>query len=110
RGGKRAPRDRYSIYTYQRAIARGCEKATTANIKRFMADNGLPKAPEEIPAACIVPHWHPHQLRHNKATELRKQYGIEAARLILGHGNLQVTEIYAEADRMKAVAIMAEVG
>ena len=25
----------------------------------------------------IIPHCHPHQLRHNAATFIRKQYGIE---------------------------------
>jgi len=54
--------------------------------------------------------WHPHQLRHSAATLLRRQYGVEAARLSLGHTSVDTTELYAEADTAKAEAIMAEVG
>jgi integrase len=54
--------------------------------------------------------WHPHQLRHNAATRLRREYGIEAARVILGHHSLEVTEIYDEKDVAKAKQIMSEVG
>ena len=55
-------------------------------------------------------HWHPNQLRHNAATFLRKQYGLDAARVILGHSSPVVTEVYAELDHAKAMQIMAEVG
>lgn len=54
--------------------------------------------------------WHPHQLRHNAGTRLRKEYGIEAARIILGQRSAAVTELYAEADIAKAMQIMREVG
>jgi integrase len=54
--------------------------------------------------------WHPHQLRHNAATRLRREFGIEAARVILGHRSAGITEIYAEADMEKGKKIMGEVG
>jgi integrase len=57
-----------------------------------------------------VPHWHPHQLRHNHATMVRRQYGLEVARILLGHKTAAVTEIYAEADEQKAVEIAAKIG
>jgi site-specific recombinase XerD len=44
--------------------------------------------------------WHPHQLRHNAATNLRREHGVELARIILGHANVLATQIYAEADRL----------
>jgi hypothetical protein len=49
-------------------------------------------------------------LRHNAATTLRKQFGIEVARVILGHGSATMTEIYAEMDIDKARAVMESVG
>ena len=52
----------------------------------------------------------PHQLRHNAATRLRKDYGLEAAQVILGHKTLAVTEIYAEKNLQAAQKIMGEVG
>ena len=57
-----------------------------------------------------IPHWHPHQLRHNAATRLRKEYGIEAARVVLGHRSAAITEVYAEIDHAKAAEIMLRVG
>jgi integrase len=81
----RAPAQRYTVPSYRRAITRACD-------------------------AAGVPRWHPHQLRHNAATELRAKYGIEAARVILGHRSAAITEVYAEQDRGAAVRIMAEVG
>ena len=79
------PRLQYDVATFRRAITRACEKAE-------------------------VPHWHPHQLRHNAATLLRKEHGVELARIILGHKTAFTTEIYAEADRQQAVEVIAKVG
>jgi integrase len=84
-GRKRPWRDHYDTSTYRRAIQRACEKAG-------------------------VPSWHPHQLRHNAATRLREEFGIEAARVVLGHRSAAVTEIYAELDRETAARVMAQVG
>ena len=54
--------------------------------------------------------WHPHQLRHNAATELRKEFGIEAARIILGHRSAAITEVYAEKDEQQAIEAVTKVG
>jgi integrase len=83
--GKRRPNERYTVASYRRAIKRAC-------------------------TAAGVPAWHPHQLRHNAATELRRAYGVEAARILLGHATLDATEIYAEADVQRARQIALEVG
>jgi len=40
-----------------------------------------------------VPNWHPNQLRHNAATSLRKEFGLDVARVILGHSSPAVTEV-----------------
>ncbi|MEM1026656.1 MAG: site-specific integrase [Planctomycetota bacterium] len=43
--------------------------------------------------------WTPHRLRHSAATNLRKQFGLETAALILGHSSAVVTDqTYAERD------------
>ncbi len=57
-----------------------------------------------------MPSWHPHQLRHNAATRLRREFGIEAARVVLAHRSVAVTEIYAERDGEQAMKIMERVG
>lgn len=57
-----------------------------------------------------VPHWHPNQLRHTWATKIRKLYGLEAARVGLGHTSAETTLIYAERDLGLARKVAAEVG
>jgi integrase len=54
--------------------------------------------------------WHPHQLRHSAATHFRREFGLEAARVLLGHKRIKQTEDYAEADRSRAVEAMAKIG
>ena len=54
--------------------------------------------------------WSPNQLRHNAGTRIRAAYGIEAARVILGHSSAVTSEIYAEIDRDKAKEIMNKLG
>ncbi|MFO1065502.1 MAG: site-specific integrase [Pirellulales bacterium] len=66
-----------------------------------------------IKYACVrgqLTHWSPNQLRHNAATEIRRQFGIEAAQVILGHSSADVTQVYAEADREQAKSIAARIG
>ncbi len=58
----------------------------------------------------LIPTWSPNRLRHNAATSLRKEYGIELARIILGHASGFTTEIYAEADRRQAIDVVAKIG
>jgi integrase len=53
---------------------------------------------------------HAHQLRHNAATWLRKEFRLDVARIILGHRSHDVTAIYAEADATQAVEIVGKIG
>jgi integrase len=89
RGGKarnsRLPGERYTPGRLGHAVGRACERAD-------------------------IEHWHPHQLRHAAATELRREIGIEAARVVLGHRSPVMTEVYAEVDRKRASAAMAKFG
>lgn len=50
-----------------------------------------------------IPRWHPHQLRHTAATELRALFGPEHAKAVLGHSSLKITDRYAELDAAKAI-------
>jgi integrase len=69
--------DRYTAATYGKTIAQAIKRA-----KRDRKD-GEPE----------IPHWGPNQLRHTRATELRKAYGLEAARVVLGHSRADVTQV-----------------
>ena len=93
RNRRRPPRDHYTTDSYRRAIHRACVRA-------FETDD----------AGEAVLTWHPNQLRHTGATEIRKRYGIEAARVVLGHANVATSEIYAERDSALARKIALNVG
>ena len=77
--------EHYTTCSYRRSIDRACKKVG-------------------------IPSWHPHQLRHNAATWLRKEFGLDVARIILGHRSPAITEIYAELDRDKAISAMQKSG
>jgi site-specific recombinase XerD len=55
-------------------------------------------------------HWHPNQLRHLFATEVRSAHGLEAAQVLLGHSRADVTQVYAERNLVLAVKVAAEMG
>jgi integrase len=90
--------DRYDVASYRRAITRGVERAN-----RELVEAGV-----EI--ELHVPHWHPNQLRHLHATEVRRRFGLEAAQVALGHERADTTQIYAERNLDLAVKVAAELG
>lgn len=87
---KKQPAERYTSYSYRRAIAYGIKQANKAGVD--------------------APSWHPHQLRHSHATEVRRRFGLEAAQVALGHSNANVTQLYAERDLALAMRIAEEIG
>jgi integrase len=82
---QKRPGIKYSVVSYDRAVATACQKAG-------------------------VTPWTPNQLRHSKATEIRREAGLDAARAVLGHRSPAITEVYAEVDEAKASAIMERLG
>ena len=54
--------------------------------------------------------WHPHQLRHTYATRVRKEFGLEAAQILLGHAKADVTQVYAQRDADRAVQVAKRIG
>jgi integrase len=54
--------------------------------------------------------WSANQLRHTRATEIRSQFGLEAAASILGHSEIGVTQVYAEADMQRAIEVAHKTG
>jgi integrase len=98
---RRTPRTAYTKDSYQRAIARAVVKANKARTEEA-ADIGV----EPI----LLPHWHANQLRHSKATEVRRQFGLEAAQVVLGHAKADVTQVYADRDHTLAADVMRQIG
>ena len=90
---KRKPRDHYTKDSYNRAIRRAVARANKG------------RAGEDA-----VARWTPNQLRHKAGTEIRRQYGLEAAQVTLGHARADVTQVYAERDFELAKKIMRKIG
>ena len=54
--------------------------------------------------------WHPHQLRHNYGTMIRKTFSLEEAQNMLDHSSVEMTRVYAEREREQALEIASQVG
>ena len=72
--------ERFNIGSYAQAITSACRKAG-------------------------VPRFTPHQLRHTAGTLIRAQFGLDGAQVWLGHKEANVTQVYAEVDRRRALQI-----
>lgn len=74
---KRKPGAFYTVGSVRLAVTRACKKAG-------------------------VPGWTPRQLRKTFATEVRRDYGAEAVKLLLGHTGTGLIELYSDRDKGKA--------
>jgi len=101
------PGERYTTQAYYNCIRRACRRAD-----RYARGNAIEDGMEqpEAEARVFVPAWHPHMLRHNHATEVRRRFCLEAAQVALGHAQANITEVYAERDLGLAVKVAAEIG
>jgi integrase len=54
--------------------------------------------------------WRPHQLRHAAGKAIRRDLGLEAARVVLGHSTPVMTDHYAERDSREAVEVARRLG
>jgi integrase len=86
--GGRSPRttaDQYDRRTYRQAVVRACRKAK-------------------------LKPWSPLQLRHTRADEIERLYGIAGSQVVLGHAKPDTTLIYLERDLEQARQIMLTIG
>ncbi len=116
---QRPPANRYTVASYRQAIARACDEAFPPPAPLAKLGHETHKQWQarltkeqhgELKAWRKDRRWHPHQLRHNAGTRFRRDFGLDAARILLGHTSGAVTTIYAEQDLRKADEIMAQVG
>ena len=76
--GRSGGGESYTTMSYARAISRACVDAD-------------------------VPHWSPNQIRHAVGTRARENGGLDVAQVVLGHATVDATQVYAEANRPKAI-------
>jgi integrase len=119
-GGRPVAADHYRIDSYRKTIQRACDRAfppppelarrpgeSTETWQSRLTDEQR----VELRAWRRDHRWHPHQLRHNAATEIRRRFGLEAARVILGHSSAKITDaVYAERDAQMAIRVALDAG
>jgi len=57
-----------------------------------------------------VAHWSPNQLRHNALTRAMEHCGLESARAVGSHSQVNTTRIYAGRDFQTAATVAAKIG
>jgi integrase len=115
----RVPTGKYTVTSYGRAVGRACEKAfpPPALLAQRKDESEsewwsrlTAEQKEQVEEWRQAHHWHPNQLRHAHATEVRERFGLEAAQVALGHSRADVTQVYAERDQTLAERVSLELG
>lgn len=116
---RRRPAARYTRRSYLTAVTRGCDRAFPPvgelarpggeSVARWWARLTAEQR-AEVKAWQKKHHWHPNQIRHTFGTRVRKQHGLEAAQVLLGHARADVTQVYAERNAELATAVAAKIG
>jgi integrase len=116
---KRQPGYAYDSSSYRRAVWRACDQAfpppehlarREGETERAWLARLTDEQRSELEAWRKAHRWHPHQLRHNAATRIRREHGLEAAQALLGHASMDVTELYAERNLALASAVAMKAG
>jgi integrase len=116
---RRRPAERYTAASYGHAVGRVCDRAFPPPAPLAQREGEtraqwwgrLTAAQRSAVKAWRAAHrWHPNKLRHAFATRVRKQHGLEAAHVLLGHARADVTQVYAERDTELGAVVAAKIG
>jgi integrase len=118
----RAIGDRYNARSYGHAIADACARAFPHPVLAELSRKDVDDARRaELKVWCAANRaelkawrkshrWHPNQLRHAAGTRVRREMGLEASQVVLGHSRADVTQVYAERDADLARRAMERLG
>jgi integrase len=116
---ERTPAGFYSVSSYGQAIDRACDRAFPPPAPLARREDETQAAwwarltaeqRQEVEAWRKTRRWHPNQLRHLFATVVRKEHGLEAAQVLLGHARADVTQVYAERNEELARRVAEQMG
>ncbi|MCA9304899.1 MAG: site-specific integrase [Phycisphaerales bacterium] len=108
---RKLPGEKYTTRSYAQAVKRACCAAFPHPTLSAISQSTLAREQRKELAQWNKSHrFSPNQLRHTAATRLRREFDLETARVVLGHGSAAVTEVYAERDLSLAARVMAEAG
>lgn len=86
----------------------GCDNLFVSNQGTPMKENVLNKTIKVIAErAGFEDGIHLHSLRHSFVTKIAEEYGIETARVVVGHSNIATTQRYVHTNKEKVRDIMA---
>jgi len=114
--------ERYSTESYRTAVIRACERAFGCPAGLRVDHGRKPYSGEDKKEfqirrqkACEWRQghaWTPAQLRHNYATNVRRdsEKGLEAAQVGLGHSDIKTTQRYAEPNMDAAIEYARQFG
>ena len=107
----RPPGEQYTTDSYRRAIERACDLAFPhEKLAGLPASKLSAKQKETLDKWRKAHRWAPNRLRHTAATEVRREFGLEASQVVLGHSRADVTQIYAERDMAKGIEVAERIG
>lgn len=122
---QREPRKHFPAASYRWAIERACGKAFLPpdHLRRRVQENSLKESADdwrrrlaeeglaELAAWRESHRRHPYPLRHRAGTRIRREFGLEAAAVVLGHSSALVTDaVHAERDLDKVAEVMRRIG
>ncbi len=85
---RRRIRGQYDSHSYNQGIRYALDKAKRAKVE--------------------IPPWHAYQIRHTAGTAVSQLLGQQAAQRLLGHKNLNTTNIYTESQTKELIRIAQE--
>ncbi len=98
---KKSPGERFDTGSYRQSIEYACDRAFPPPDR--LDESSLKQWRREH-------RWAPNRLRHSFGTTVRREFGLEAAQVTLGHASADISQVYAERDSAKAAAVALKIG
>ncbi len=103
---RRKPNGQYTTVSYAQAIRRAIRTVFPhPTLNQIPRKELTPDQRKELSRWKPPQHWHPNQLRHSFATDIRQRHGVEAASVLLGHSKIETTQIYAQTNLNQAIEL-----
>jgi integrase len=103
--------ERFSVDSYRRAIAIGCDKAFPHAALSKIPDRELTEGQRaELGEWRQAHRFHPHQIRHSVSSYIEDKLDIKTSQTVLGHANVKETLGYTKENFRKAAMAMEEFG
>lgn len=96
--------------THRRENQKPTPRKTDRTINERYNSTNLRVGIERACKRAGIEKWEPYRLRHSFATRYRSELSIEHVQAALGHSDIQISLVYAEVDRARAVEAARKLG